>query len=130
MRNKLLKSAFIAVMFLFGGYAIAADEAVVSAGAEEIINPICPVMHGTVNPDLFVEYKGKKVYFCCPGCSDTFNANPEKYIASLPQFTAGAGDGNEKEEGDLSTIIVSVGIGVLIIITWVAFKSSSKKSQS
>ncbi|OHB65441.1 MAG: hypothetical protein A2Y77_09730 [Planctomycetes bacterium RBG_13_62_9] len=47
----------------------------------------CPVMEGNpINKNIFVEYQGKKVYFCCKGCPETFNANPEKYIAKLPQF--------------------------------------------
>ncbi|MHC4998639.1 MAG: YHS domain-containing protein, partial [Planctomycetota bacterium] len=32
------------------------------------------------------EYKGKKVYFCCPGCDEKFTADPEKYLGKLPQF--------------------------------------------
>jgi Cu(I)/Ag(I) efflux system membrane fusion protein len=47
---------------------------------------LCPVMDAPVNKDLFVEYKGMKVYFCCPGCSDKFLADPEKYLPKLPQF--------------------------------------------
>jgi YHS domain-containing protein len=46
----------------------------------------CPVMGGTVNKALFVEYKGKKVYFCCADCKTEFEKNPEKYIGKLPQF--------------------------------------------
>ena len=46
----------------------------------------CPVMGGAINKDIFTEYKGKKVYFCCPGCVDMFKADPEKYLAKLPQF--------------------------------------------
>jgi YHS domain-containing protein len=47
----------------------------------------CPVMDGNpINKDLFVEYKGKKVYFCCKGCEEKFLADPNKYIAKLPQF--------------------------------------------
>ena len=26
------------------------------------------------------EYKGKHVYFCCPGCKPAFDKNPEKYL--------------------------------------------------
>ena len=26
------------------------------------------------------EYKGKHVYFCCPGCKTQFDKNPEKYL--------------------------------------------------
>jgi YHS domain-containing protein len=47
----------------------------------------CPVMGGAINKDIFVEYQGKKVYFCCKECLDVFKANPEKYISKLPQFT-------------------------------------------
>jgi YHS domain-containing protein len=46
----------------------------------------CPVMGGPINKDVFVEYKGKKVYFCCGGCDDAFLKEPEKYLPKLPQF--------------------------------------------
>lgn len=46
----------------------------------------CPVMGGKIDKDIFTEYKGKKVYFCCPGCIETFEKDPEKYINKLPQF--------------------------------------------
>ena len=46
----------------------------------------CPIMGGPINKDVFIEYKGKKVYFCCPGCEGKFAENPEEYIAKLPQF--------------------------------------------
>lgn len=47
---------------------------------------MCPVMGGAIDKSIFVEYKGKKVYFCCEGCKDKFNEEPEKYLAKLPQF--------------------------------------------
>ncbi|MCL5279762.1 MAG: YHS domain-containing protein [Planctomycetes bacterium] len=46
----------------------------------------CPVMGNPIDKNIFVEYQGKKVYFCCKGCPDMFRANPEKYLAKLPQF--------------------------------------------
>lgn len=46
----------------------------------------CPVMGGAINKDLFTEYQGKKVYFCCPSCKDEFEKEPEKYLSKLPQF--------------------------------------------
>jgi YHS domain-containing protein len=47
----------------------------------------CPVMEGNkINKNVFVEYKGKKVYFCCADCKAKFLAEPEKYVAKLPQF--------------------------------------------
>jgi YHS domain-containing protein len=46
----------------------------------------CPIMGTAINKALFTEYKGKKVYFCCPGCEEKFDKEPEKYIVKLPQF--------------------------------------------
>ena len=55
----------------------------VVAAAEQTI---CPVMGGAINKDIFVEYKDKKVYFCCEPCKDKFKEAPEQYVAKLPQF--------------------------------------------
>lgn len=63
--------------------APAQTKEVASAAIEQTT---CPVMGGAINKDIFVEYKGKKVYFCCAGCETKFEADPEKYIAKLPQF--------------------------------------------
>jgi YHS domain-containing protein len=60
----------------------------VAPGAGSVITEqkTCPVMGGPINKNIFTEYKGKKVYFCCAGCEEKFKANPEQYIAKLPQF--------------------------------------------
>ncbi|MHC4621768.1 MAG: YHS domain-containing protein [Planctomycetota bacterium] len=55
----------------------------VSAAIEQTT---CPVMGLPINKSIFTEYKGKKVYFCCAGCPEKFKADPEKYVAKLPQF--------------------------------------------
>jgi YHS domain-containing protein len=42
----------------------------------------CPVTgeQFTIAKDtVHEEYKGKHVYFCCPGCKKTFDKDPEKY---------------------------------------------------
>jgi YHS domain-containing protein len=51
----------------------------------------CPVSGKPINAEVSVEHKGKKVYFCCPGCPPAFEKDPEKFAAKLPQF-AKAGD--------------------------------------
>jgi len=56
------------------------------AVTEAIEQTTCPVDAGPINKDIFVEYKGKKVYFCCEDCKTKFEENPEQYIAKLPQF--------------------------------------------
>ena len=65
--------------------------AMMSESAKEVVSAIeqttCPIMEGNaIDKALFTEYKGKKVYFCCPGCEEKFEAEPDKYIAKLPQF--------------------------------------------
>jgi YHS domain-containing protein len=57
------------------------------AVADAILQKTCPVMGGVINKNIFVEYKDKKVYFCCAGCETKFNNEPEKYLAKLPQFS-------------------------------------------
>jgi len=47
---------------------------------------ICPVMENPINKDIYVEYLGKKVYFCCKECEEKFMEEPEKYLDKLPQF--------------------------------------------
>ena len=57
-----------------------AKEIVVAAG-----QTTCPIMVGNaIDKNVFVEYKGKKVYFCCPACKPDFEKDPEKFIAKLP----------------------------------------------
>ena len=56
------------------------------AVSAEIQQTICPVMTGAINKDIFTEYKGKKVYFCCASCKEAFEEEPEKYLPRLPQF--------------------------------------------
>jgi YHS domain-containing protein len=65
-------------------HAMTAEASAQNAAAGE--QTICPVMGNPIDKSVFVEYQGKKVYFCCPDCKAKFNADPEKYIAKLPQF--------------------------------------------
>ena len=46
----------------------------------------CPIMGMAVDKNVNTKYKGKKVYFCCAGCINTFKGDPEKYLSKLPQF--------------------------------------------
>jgi YHS domain-containing protein len=50
----------------------------------KIWNKYCPVKGGEVDVETAtVEYKGKNIGFCCPGCDDKFSKNPEKYLKNL-----------------------------------------------
>lgn len=64
----------------------AAAAKMTDAVTQTVEQTMCPVMGGEINKDIFVEYKGQKVYFCCKACVAKFEANPEKYVSNLPQF--------------------------------------------
>ncbi len=44
---------------------------------------LCPIMGGEIDKSAYVDYEGKRVYFCCPGCKVTFLENPDKYIKDM-----------------------------------------------
>ncbi len=45
----------------------------------------CPVQHGKINKDLYVDYKGQRIHFCCKDCIPIFNKNPEAYLKRMEQ---------------------------------------------
>ncbi len=92
-RTVVVGSLGVLVAAMFGVFVLAAgcqkekpavQQPVKQAMAGE--QTTCPVMGNPIDKSIFVEYQGKKVYFCCKGCPDIFKADPAKYIAKLPQF--------------------------------------------
>lgn len=44
----------------------------------------CPVMKGNkIDPKMYVDVDGKRIYVCCPGCLATIKADPEKYLHEM-----------------------------------------------
>jgi Cu(I)/Ag(I) efflux system membrane fusion protein len=54
-----------------------------AAGAASRRQTHCPVMGGEIDPKVFVDHKGMRIYFCCPGCDTKFKKDPEAYIAKM-----------------------------------------------
>jgi Cu(I)/Ag(I) efflux system membrane fusion protein len=44
---------------------------------------LCPVMGNPINKEVYTDYHGKRVYFCCAGCDSTFLEDPEKYLKQM-----------------------------------------------
>jgi YHS domain-containing protein len=97
MKNTMLILATLAVVFFVGCKKSepakpAMDmsktkETAQQTAAAATEQTVCPVMAGNpIDKNVFVEYEGKKVYFCCEDCKATFSKDPEKYIKDLPQF--------------------------------------------
>jgi YHS domain-containing protein len=45
----------------------------------------CPVMGGVINKNIYADYQGNRVYFCCPPCLKEFKKNPEKYVKKMQE---------------------------------------------
>ena len=44
----------------------------------------CPVTGDKLeNKNVYSDYKGKRVYFCCTGCANEFSKDPEKYMKQM-----------------------------------------------
>jgi YHS domain-containing protein len=64
-------------------FAVADDKehAAKCGGAKGECSLKCPISGGAISKDASVDYKGGKVYFCCPGCIPKFKADKAKYEA-------------------------------------------------
>lgn len=52
----------------------------------KIWNSFCPVRGGEVDPETpTLQYQGKTIGFCCPGCDTKFMKNPEKYMKNISE---------------------------------------------
>ncbi|MGO9620472.1 MAG: YHS domain-containing protein [Desulfobaccales bacterium] len=73
---KILKilAVFLVVLALAAGPALAADTKP---------QTICPVLGGNIDKKVFIDYQGKRIYFCCPGCPAEFSKDPEKYLKKM-----------------------------------------------
>ena len=36
-----------------------------------------------INPKMYVDVQGKRIYVCCPGCITKIKADPGKYIKQM-----------------------------------------------
>jgi YHS domain-containing protein len=62
----------------------------------ENIQTTCPVSGKELaDKSVFVDYEGRRVYFCCEACPDKFNADPATYLKKLDE---GAEAASEKME--------------------------------
>ena len=43
----------------------------------------CPVMGGKIDPKLYADVNGKRVYVCCAGCVAAIEKDPDKYLQKM-----------------------------------------------
>jgi YHS domain-containing protein len=76
---KLTKLVLVFVMFLFAAGSVLSTHLPAQAKSQTT----CPVLGGNIDKNVYVDYQGKRIYFCCPGCDVEFKKDPEKYMKKL-----------------------------------------------
>ena len=64
----------------FSDGVLAADTAAKDASQTQ-----CPVMSGNIDKNIYVDYEGKRIYFCCTGCVEEFKKDPAKYLEKMKE---------------------------------------------
>jgi len=91
------KFGLIAALFLAGVASTApsadeghgTDHATGGDHRPAIGNSQCPVMpEEAVDPAIYTDYEGRRVYFCCAKCRRQFLENPEPYLDHLSHLAA------------------------------------------
>ncbi len=77
MRN-IKRFVFLGVAFGLLNFGGSMPGTAIAASQEK-----CAVLSGNVDKKVFVDYKGKRIYFCCAGCIEQFNKDPEKYLKKM-----------------------------------------------
>jgi Cu(I)/Ag(I) efflux system membrane fusion protein len=70
---------------------IRAKPSMMSRGSEQPIadspqpraQTLCPIMGGAVNKEVFTDYNGMRIYFCCGGCDTEFMKTPDLFIEKM-----------------------------------------------
>jgi len=93
-----MKRSVLALMFLAAGLlavaAWAADKSTKSESAKEA-KLVCPVSGKAATKDVAVDYKGGKVYMCCPGCCGPFEKDTAKFAAKANEQLVASGQAKQ-----------------------------------
>jgi YHS domain-containing protein len=85
-------SGLLVVLWLSGLAACDSDAPATSAATASAPasapagQQVCPITQYDADVRHSAEYRGKRVYFCCEPCRDTFLRYPDRFSAKLPQF--------------------------------------------
>lgn len=80
MKKRHILMFAILATFMVASLAVAADPA-----AKGNSQTKCPVMGGTINKDIYIDYQGQRIYFCCPACIEVFKKDPEKFLQKMKE---------------------------------------------
>src|ERR687887_1216770 len=73
----------VTIPLLFVAIALSAGPRPAAGSTALTPQATCPEMGGPINPDLYVDYEGKRIYLCCEMCRDSVAKDPRKAIRTL-----------------------------------------------
>ena len=60
-----------------------------STNPKSLANTYCPVTTDEkVEPDIWLDFENRRVYFCCKSCRKDFIDDPEIYLANIPDISS------------------------------------------
>ena len=97
-RGSAMRTLLIAVAVV--GLALAAgcrqseptQPAAEGPAGQAIAQKICPVMGEPIDPAVYTDYEGRRIYFCCQVCKAAFEKDPAKYVAKVDEELKAAGE--------------------------------------
>jgi len=57
----------------------------IGSNPEKMLDFYTRVMGGKIDKNVYTDYQGKRIYFCCSGCLDDFKKSPEKYLKQMEE---------------------------------------------
>jgi YHS domain-containing protein len=82
---KVLILALTLAAFAAGSLCTAAPQPAAAAPGAPQIQTKCPVLGGNINKNVYADYQGQRIYFCCEGCITEFQKDPEKYLQKMKE---------------------------------------------
>ena len=80
-----MKKMIMVMLGLVLALCLAANCYATQTPAKGQAQSVCPVLGNKINKDVYTDYQGKRVYFCCAGCEAPFKKNPEKYLKKMEE---------------------------------------------
>jgi YHS domain-containing protein len=80
-----MKKMIMMVLVLVLSLCVAGAGFAAPAQAKGQAQTVCPVLGNKIDKNVYTDYKGKRVYFCCAGCVEPFKKNPEQYLKKMKE---------------------------------------------
>lgn len=72
-------------VFLVLGLVLTLSLLIFSGVSQAKDQTTCPVIGGQINKNIYADYQGNRVYFCCPPCIKEFKKDPDKYVKKMKE---------------------------------------------